>query len=149
MLVTVRALPLLATVLVASGCRNYVPVNLPLEQLAMAPPAGGARPVNEGRPATIPVPGGDKFRVTMNDGCRFVVSSLIMSRDSLIGLVGGDPTPNAYAPPGPATVTPSTYGGRISVPLYEVRVVEEEKLDFLSTASLLVAPLTLALLLTH
>ena len=147
--VTVRTLLLLVPFPLLWGCQHYVPVNLPVDQLATARSPAGARTVGDAQPATVPVSGGDKFRVTMNDGTRFLASSLVMSRDSLIALVGPGPSSEAEPAAGSVVVTSGTYGGRISVPLYEVRLVEEEELDLLSTASLLILPVTLTLLITN
>lgn len=127
------AVPLTLLLFVA-GCMEYVPANLPL-QLESAPEAEAGEYRDEmGRTIGDAEADGPEYRLTMANGTQFFMKSPRIVGDSVLGF---------YRP------QKSTPWARISVPLYDVRLAEQQRIDWLATSSLLVAPITLLLLLTN
>ena len=134
---TLRTLtPLLLLSLAMAGCKKYVPANLPLQ---LDDPAAGAEDEDTeyrdslGRTIGGADADGPKLRITMKDGLQIVMKSPRLWGDSVVGY---------YRP------TSGEPWARLSVSAFEVRAVEEETIDWLATSSLLLTPITLALLLT-
>jgi hypothetical protein len=121
---------LLALALVFVGCRRYVPADLPLAE-SIESAGTQARQDTTWRTIDAAYPTGEELRVTLNDGSRLVMRSLRVSGDSLTGRYRTD-----------------SEWTRASIPLYQVRTVEREEVDYLATVSLITVPITLALLIT-
>ena len=131
MLRTVIVLTLLTLPL--SGCKKYVPANLPLRPDGKA--AESVAYTDElGRTIGAADADGPEYRLTMADGTQFVMKAPRIREDSVIGY---------YRPYEGAT------WARAAVILYDVRRVEEQTIDWLATSSLIVTPITLILLLTY
>jgi hypothetical protein len=121
-------------VLLTAGCQKYEPANLPLQ-------LGDSKASDElvyqddlGRTIGSADADGPEYRFTLQDGTQFFMKSPRIRGDSVIGY---------YRP------TKGTEWARVSVELYDVRVVEQQKTDWLATMSLATVPITLALLLTY
>ena len=124
---------LLLALLAAAGCKHYVPVNLPLEAEQTAAGEPPTYRDDLGREIGGADADGPEYRITMLDGTQFVMKSPRIVGDSVVGY---------YRP------TEDEPWAAASIYLFDMRVAEKETVDWLSTMSLLVAPITLALLLT-
>lgn len=125
---------LLAMIITIAGCQRYVPANLPLQ---LNESLRGEEPTYEdelGRTIGAADADGPEYRMTLQDGTRFFMKSPRIRGDSVVGY---------YRP------RKDTEWARAAVLLYDVRMVEEQEVDWLGTMSLLTVPLTLALLLTY
>lgn len=125
--------PLLLLALATFGCMHYVPVNLPLQLEEASRSEGAAYRDELGRELGGPDADGPEYRITMNDGRRFVMKSPRIVGDSVVGF---------YRPTGDEP------WAQASLYLYDMRVAEKQTVDWLATSSLLITPITLALLLT-
>ena len=115
------------------GCMEYVPANLPI-QLQSAEAAESPTYQDElGRTLGAADADGPEYRLTLQDGTQFFMKNPRIRGDSIVGY---------YRP------TRGSSWARASVELFDVRLVEEEKVDWLATMSLATVPITLALLLT-
>lgn len=129
-----RSLALALLIPLLGGCQRYVPANLPI-QLNTAEGAESATYQDElGRTIGSADADGPEFRLTLQDGTQFFMKNPRIRGDSIVGY---------YRP------TKDTAWARASVELYDVRIVEQEEVDWLATISLLTVPITLALLLTY
>ncbi len=124
---------LVAFVAIASGCTKWVPVNLPLE---LTDQTSGAVTYQDEMGRTIggAEADGPEYRITMTDGLQFFMKSARISGDSVVGY---------YRPGG------GQQWARASVDAFQVRWAEKKTIDWLTTSSLLVAPITIALLVTR
>ncbi len=130
-----RILPLLVLLaLFPAGCKKYVPANLPLDLTDPAVSEDQSYEDDLGRTIGSADAEGPEYRLTMADGTRFFMKGPRMRGDSVVGY---------YRP------QKGTPWARAAVPVYEVRRVEEQTIDWLATSSLIVTPITLALLLTY
>ena len=115
------------------GCQEYVPANLPLD-LSNATASDAAEYQDElGRTIGAADADGPEYRLTLQDGTQFYMKNPRIRGDSIVGY---------YRP------TEGNAWARASVELFDVRLVEEKKVDWLATISLATIPITLALLLT-
>jgi hypothetical protein len=131
-LLRIHALMLLI-VLSLAGCREYAPANLPLD-LRETTDSGAPEYQDElGRTIGAADADGPEYRLTLQDGTQFFMKNPRIRGDSIVGY---------YRP------TKGSSWARASVELFDVRLVEEEKIDWLATMSLATVPITLALLLT-
>ena len=117
----------------AVGCQKYVPANLPIQLQDPATADSVAYRDAMGRTVGAADADGPEYRFTLQDGTQFFMKSPRIRGDSVIGY---------YRP------TKGTDWARIAVELYDVRLVEQQKTDWLATMSLATVPITLALLLT-
>ena len=132
MLRTVIVPTLLA--LLMAGCQKYVPANLPL-QLGESTASGQTTYQDElGRTIGAADADGPEYRITLQDGTQFFMKNPRIQADSVIGY---------YRP------TRDMEWARASVELYDVRIAEQQEVDWLATISLLTVPITLGLLLTY
>ena len=122
-------LPMLAL----TGCKHYVPVNLPLVLDEAAAADSAAMRDDLGREIGGAEAEGPEYRITMLDGTQFTMKSPRIVGDSVVGY---------YRP------TKDEPWAGASIYLFDMRVAEKETVDWLATMSLLVTPITLALLLT-
>ena len=76
---------------------------------------------------------GPEYRITMSDGLQFNMKSPRFAGDSVVGY---------YRPSG------NQEWARLAVSSFEVRRVEKKTIDWFTTSSLLVTPITIALLVT-
>jgi len=128
-----RSLALVLLIPLLGGCQRYVPANLPL-QLNSDGVAESATYQDElGRTIGAADADGPEFRLTLQDGTQFFMKNPRIRGDSIVGY---------YRP------TKDTSWARASVELYDVRIVEQQEVDWLATISLLTVPITLALLFT-
>ncbi len=125
-------MPLVALVAIASGCTKWVPANLPLE---LTDPDTGAVTYQDQMGRTIggAEADGPEYRITMTDGLQFRMKSPRVSGDSVVGY---------YRPSG------DQEWARASISAFQVRWVEKKTIDWLTTSSLIVTPITIALLVT-
>lgn len=117
----------------AVGCQKYVPANLPIQ---LQDPANADTVVYRdamGRTIGAADADGPEYRFTLQDGTQFFMKSARIRGDSVIGY---------YRP------TKGTDWARISIELFDVRLVEQQETDWLATISLMTVPITLGLLLT-
>lgn len=129
--------PTLLITLSMAGCMKYVPANLPLQlddPAVQADPADPAYQDELGRTLAGADADGPEFRITLHNGTRFDMKSPRVVGDSVVGY---------YRP------SKGQPWARASISLYDVRSVDEEKIDWLATSSLLVFPITIALLITN
>ena len=127
---------LVLTLLVLSiaGCQRYVPANLPLQLGDVADGEPTAYEDELGRTIGSADADGPEYRITLQEGTQFFMKSPRIRGDSVVGY---------YRP------TEGTEWARAAVLLYDVRIVEQQEVDWLATISLLTVPITLALLLTY
>ena len=112
---------------------EYVPANLPI-QLQSTEAAESATYQDElGRTIGAADADGPEYRLTLQDGTQFFMKNPRIRGDSIAGY---------YRP------TKGSSWARASVELFDVRLVEEKKVDWLATMSLATVPITLGLLLT-
>ena len=121
-------------VLLTAGCQKYVPANLPLQLGESTTSDQLAYQDDLGRTIGSADADGQEYRFTLQDGTQFFMKAPRIRGDSVVGY---------YRP------TKGTEWARVSVELYDVRVVEQQKTDWLATMSLATVPITLALLLTY
>ena len=114
------------------GCQKYVPVNLPI-QLQSQTEESATYQDELGRTIGAADADGPEYRLTLQDGTQFFMKNPAIRGDSVVGY---------YRP------TKDTSWARASVELFDVRIVEQQEVDWLSTISLLTVPITLALLFT-
>lgn len=130
-----RACPIfLILFLTVAGCQEYVPANIPIQLDAAEPGDAPEYRDQLGRSLDDARAEGPEYRLTMANGATFFMKSPRIVEDSVVGF---------YRP------QKGTPWARASVSLYDVRLVEEQKVDWLATASLMAAPLTLILLITY
>ncbi len=127
-LVLALLLPLMA------GCQKYVPANLPLQLNDTEAGDKAAYQDEMGRTIGSADADGPEYRLTLQDGTQFFMKSPRIRGDSIVGF---------YRP------TKGSEWARASIELYDVRLVEQQEIDWLATTSLLTVPITLALLLTY
>lgn len=116
-----------------AGCMEYVPANLPLQLNSGAEAESVSYRDELGRTIGDADADGPEYRLTLQDGTQFFMKNARIRGDSVVGY---------YRP------TTGTAWARASVELFDVRLVEQEKVDWLATMSLATVPMTLALLLT-
>jgi len=114
------------------GCQRYVPANLPI-QLHSQTEESATYQDELGRTIGAADADGPEYRLTLQDGTQFFMKNPAIRGDSVVGY---------YRP------TKDTSWARASVELFDVRIVEQQEVDWLSTISLLTVPITLALLFT-
>ncbi len=114
------------------GCTKYVPANLPLE-LTDAQSGQVTYQDEMGRTIGGAEADGPEYRITMSDGLQFNMKSPRFAGDSVVGY---------YRPSG------NQEWARLAVSSFEVRRVEKKTIDWFTTSSLLVTPITIALLVT-
>jgi hypothetical protein len=125
---------LLLLALPMAGCQKYVPVNIPL-QLGKSTASGETTYQDElGRTIGAADADGAEYRITLQDGTQFYMKSPRIRGDSVIGY---------YRP------TKGMEWARAAIELYDLRVAEQQEVDWLATISLLTVPITLTLLLTY
>ena len=125
--------PVLLLVLLTGGCQKYVPVNLPIELQSSQTQQPETYQDELGRTIGGADADGPEYRLTLQDGTQFWMKNPRIRGDSIVGY---------YRP------TKDSSWARASVELFDVRVAEEQQVDWLTTISLLTVPITLALLLT-
>ena len=125
---------LILLTLAAGGCKKYVPANLPLDLENPAAANGPEYQDELGRTVGGAGADGPEYRIMLSDGTLFVMKSPRIRGDSVIGY---------YRP------TKDEPWARASIFLYDVHTVDQERIDWLATSSLLVFPLTLALVITN
>jgi hypothetical protein len=127
------SLTLAVLIPLVGGCMEYVPANLPIE-LKSGEAAESATYQDElGRTIGAADADGPEYRLTLQNGTQFFMKNPRMQGDSIVGY---------YRP------TKGSSWARASVELVDVRLVEEERVDWLATMSLATVPITLGLLLT-
>ena len=126
-------LVLFALFVLAGGCTKYVPANLPLE-LTDAESGQVTYQDQMGRTIGGAEADGPEYRITMTDGLQFIMKSPRVTGDSIVGY---------YRPSG------DEEWARASISTFQVRYVEKKTIDWLNTSSLIVAPITIALLVTR
>lgn len=129
-LVTLAVIVALAAI--TGGCTKWVPANLPLE---LTDPTTGAVTYQDqlGRTIGGAEADGPEYRITMTDGLQFRMKSARVTGDSVVGF---------YRPSG------DEEWARASISAFQVRWVEKKTIDWLTTSSLIVTPITIALLVT-
>lgn len=126
--------PVLALLAGAAGlaaCQEYVPANMPIQTDRDA--ARAAYRDEMGREIGAADADGPEYRITLQDGTQFYMKSPVIRGDSVVGY---------YRP------TKGAAWSRAAIGLYDVKVAEQQKTDWLATMSLLTVPITLGLLLT-
>ena len=123
----------LLLILLAGGCQKYVPVNLPIDLQSSQAEESPTYQDELGRTIGAADADGPEYRLTLQDGTQFYMKNPRIRGDSIVGY---------YRP------TKDTSWARASVELFDVRIVEQQEVDWLSTISLLTVPITLALLFT-
>jgi hypothetical protein len=123
----------LLLILLIGGCQKYVPVNLPIELQSSQPEESVTYQDELGRTIGGADADGPEYRLTLQDGTQFYMKNPRIRGDSIVGY---------YRP------TKESSWARASVELFDVRIVEEQQVDWLATTSLLTVPITLGLLLT-
>jgi hypothetical protein len=128
-----RSLLLVVLIPLVGGCQKYVPANLPLQ---LGDPTAESTTYQDelGREIGSADADGPEYRVTLQDGTQFFMKSPRIVGDSVVGF---------YRP------TKESQWARAAVELFDVRIVEQQKVDWLATISLLTVPITLGLLLTY
>ncbi len=116
------------------ACQKYVPANLPLQLNSSAEAESTTYQDELGRTIGAADADGPEYRLTLQDGTQFFMKNPRIRGDSIVGY---------YRP------TKDSAWARASVELFDVRIVEQQKVDWLATISLLTVPITLALLLTY
>jgi len=124
---------LLPLVLFIGGCQKYVPVNLPIDLQSSQEEESPTYQDELGRTIGAADADGPEYRLTLQDGTQFYMKNPRIRGDSVVGY---------YRP------TKDSSWARVSVELFDMRVAEEQQVDWLSTISLLTVPITLALLFT-
>lgn len=114
-----------------AGCQEYVPANMPIQTDRDA--ARAAYRDEMGREIGAADADGPEYRITLQDGTQFYMKSPVIRGDSVVGY---------YRP------TKGAAWSRAAIGLYDVKVAEQQKTDWLATMSLLTVPITLGLLLT-
>jgi len=125
---------LLTLVVLGTGCMEYVPANLPLQLETTADGRDAAYRDDLGRAVGDADADGPEYRLSMANGTQFFMKSPRITGDSVVGY---------YRP------QKGTPWARVAVPLTDVRMAEQQRIDWLATSSLLVAPITLFLLVTQ
>jgi len=128
-----RSLVLAASIPLVAGCMEYVPANLPIQLQNPAQSASGQYQDELGRTIGDADADGPEYRLTLQDGMQFFMKNARIRGDSVVGY---------YRP------TKGTAWARAAVELTDVRLVEQEEVDWLATISLATLPITLVLLLT-
>ena len=123
----------LLLILPTGGCQKYVPVNLPIELQSSQAEEPATYQDELGRTIGGAEADGPEYRLTLQDGTQFWMKNPRIRGDSIVGF---------YRP------TKDSNWARASVELYDVRVAEQQQVDWLATTSLLTVPITLGLLLT-
>jgi hypothetical protein len=123
----------LLLILLIGGCQKYVPVNLPIELQSSQTEESVTYQDELGRTIGGEDADGPEYRLTLQDGTQFYMKNPRIRGDSIVGY---------YRP------TKESSWARASVELFDVRIVEEQQVDWLATTSLLTVPITLGLLLT-
>ena len=128
-----RSLVLAVLIPLIGGCQKYVPANLPLQ---LGDPAAESTTYQDalGREIGSADADGPEYRVTLQDGTQFFMKSPRIVGDSVVGF---------YRP------TKESQWARAAVELFDVRIVEQQEVDWLVTISLMTVPITLALLATY
>lgn len=115
------------------GCQKYVPVNLPIDLQSSQAEESPTYQDELGRTIGAADADGPEYRITLQDGTQFFMKNPRIRGDSIVGY---------YRP------TKDSSWAKASVELFDMRVAEEQQVDWLSTISLLTVPITLALLFT-